>query len=202
MAGKTSEELAREFNIKGSKSRCLHAALQPTIYPVITDVNKTIKEMAASQDISRNKICKYRSSLIKAGLEYPRSMEAERILCAIDGDPDTYRKIAEKTGKTLDQIGSFMKELRYKGKAKSIHMQRLGLASQYYEDMLQESIAWKTGDDVLLGIKLASRLPRRIEIKTKRGISNVFGRMLKGPAPLALKVIRDYMYEMGKHNHG
>ena len=185
----TKKELSSAYNIPECEANNLKYALDPFCFPIITDRNLSVDQMASCTGLGNETIRTYRSALIKAGLEDSRNdfgvPKSDRVILYIRGNPSTYEEIAQGISSDVKRVGGVVAALRRGDKARSVtvKMVRRGTNSPFRsEDLVgkltKKSIAYLQGDEGLLGLKVAAYIPGNLTMGMRKSLTQRMRRIL------------------------
>ncbi len=201
MRKKSYKELSKDFGIKLYQADFLKSAINPDYYPIITDHNRSLEEMANDTGLCKNTIIGYRSVLIGVGLDSPRNEigkeSIDKVLFFLINNPSTYEEICKGTKKTASQVSDIISNLRRKDKIRTVAIElgRRDCSDNFsthdlVDGITGKSIAYKPGDERLLGQKLTEYLPKKLSRYERKSLSQRLKHFLPKEA---FNSVHDYM---------
>ncbi len=201
------EVLARTYNVSKQQASDLKMALNPDYYPILTNQEYSLDDMARKTNLSKSSIANYRSALITTGFEDRKRMirkswissESDKVLSYLRGRPSTYEKICEGTGKSQNQVYSIIKFLKEKDKVKTVILglgrdggKRVYHTYDLIDGISNRAIAYLPGDEKLLAKEITKHLPEKLPTGMRRSLSSRLRWFLPKKT---LDVVKEYMKE-------
>jgi hypothetical protein len=173
----SKKDLSKAYDISGAKATSLFYALKTKYFPVITDSGLSIEQMAHCTGLDDDTVRNYRSALIKVGLEDrrdPGRASCLDVVSAIKGDPKTYERIAEVTGRKVKHVSSRVAYLKGDhtvlnvcfelGRTKSPVLK----SQQVLGRLSRKSMVYLPGEEKLLGMNVAKEITKDLTSAEKR----------------------------------